>query len=136
MSDPDAVELTVAELTLSVPPMTFYALRRAWPHLSALARMNDAAADGVTGAAGDMMQQTDEALHIFACALELSDNPVSYEDLARALRFRQWGGVHAALHQLLVASGMIAQGEAVATGSLQSRRSNGSDSSLGLSPPA
>jgi hypothetical protein len=39
MIDDDGIEVTIGGITYLVPPMTFYALKRAWPHVMKLIRM-------------------------------------------------------------------------------------------------
>jgi hypothetical protein len=40
MNDTDTVEVTIGGAVLTVPPMSFYVLRRAWPHIRRIAQMS------------------------------------------------------------------------------------------------
>ncbi len=137
--------------------MTFYCLRRAWPHiirLGAMSGLTEAAAAAKTAllasedpaarpaleaahqaaitametADADMIGQTGEALSIIAAALSLIDRPPLADDLAKRLRPEEMPGVQICVSLLLQASGLFASGEVMATGRMPGMtRSSGID---------
>lgn len=117
----DAVPVTLGGVTYLCPPMPFFCLERAWPHIQAMAKPD-----------ADFVVQTRSALSIIAASLLLDDNPPSYDDLARRMMGTEIGGMHAACTALLDVSGLGKKdddaGEAFATGPTPSHR-NGIDSS-------
>jgi len=128
MLDPDRTEVTIGDTTYSVPPMSFYVLKRIWPYVETIADNPD------------RILMADAALRMLCTAMELSEvaGPKSVDDAERALRPAQMDGVIAAATALLRNSGLITpEGEAVAASSIRaSQRGNGIDSSPNLSPTA
>ncbi|HUO88484.1 MAG TPA: hypothetical protein VMU08_04860 [Rhizomicrobium sp.] len=126
MLDPDRTEVTIGDTIYSVPPMSFYVLKRIWPYVQTIADNPDRIA------------MTDAALHLLCDAMELSEVAplVSFDDAERALRPAQMDSVIAAATALLRNSGLITpEGEAVAASLIPaSQRGNGIDSSPNLSP--
>lgn len=135
----DPIDIVIGGKTWHCPPMPFYCLERAWPHIQRLAEMNavneaigraqmqvrqaetaeqhEAATQALSVAVrlvqqegSDIVGQTREALKVIVAALALQSEPPSYEDLSRAMRPAELHGIHAACSQLLATSG-LAQGE-------------------------
>jgi hypothetical protein len=141
MPPDDPITVAVGDVTLTVPPMPFYCLRRAWPHIVRLGEMSKAPAEAAAAQAAfeaadpdslgrpflaaqveaaqarldaaSLVFQTDEALAIIAAALALSHDPPTVDDLGKTLRPDQIAGVHATVNRLLDASGMFLAGETV-----------------------
>jgi hypothetical protein len=135
----DPITVAIGETMIAVPPMPFYCLRRAWPHIVRLGEMSKAPAEAAAARAAfdaadpdspgrpflaaqaeaadarladaSLIAQTDEALAVIAAALALASNPPTADDLGKALRPDQIAGVHAAVNRLLDASGMFQAGE-------------------------
>jgi hypothetical protein len=161
--DEDTIPFVAGGETIAVPrELSFYLLRRAWPHIArlgamatanqavALARLRldaaspDADRSGleaavraaeaqVTGTGSTFMDQTGAALDIIAAALSLTHGAPTAEDMAKRLRPSEFAGVHECVQQLLEGSGLT--GEATAAGQ-RPARSNGADLSPSLSPTA
>lgn len=161
----DEAEVTVTiggELLVVPAPMTFFCLRRAWPHVRRLGELGElvqavsvaraqavatqtdeanmalgAAIDRALAAGADLITMTEEGLAIIAAAFAQQPNPPTRDDLARKLRPDEMLGVQHAVNHLFDVSGMTRLGEAIATSpaAVGPLRLNGIDSSPSLSPP-
>lgn len=134
----DPIPVVIGGVTFLCPPMPFYCLERAWPHIQAMGRMGQAtqalaaaqlqvrtavtAADHDSATAneataqqhiaaigGDFIGQTREAIAIIAISLALDSNPPSYDDLAKRVRQSELAGVHIACALLMDGSGLTKQ---------------------------
>jgi hypothetical protein len=131
----DPIPVIIGGTTLLCPPMPFYCLERAWPHIQRLGRMGQlnqtllsaqarlqtalgaeeqAAAEANVAAAqalidreqADFVGQTREAIHIIAAALALDTPAPSYETLSRQVRPNEIVGIHRACAELMDGSGL------------------------------
>lgn len=155
----EPIAVVIGGTTYLCPPMPFYCLERAWPHVQRLGRMGQlnqtlmsaqaqlrnamspaeqAAAEANVAAAtaliereqADFVGQTREAIHVIAAALALDDPPPTYEALSRQVRPGEIVGVHRACAELLDSSGLQrSSGEVVATSNMMPPL-NGAGSSL------
>ena len=132
----DPITVIIGGVTYLCPPMPFYCLERAWPHIQKMGRMgaanqalaaaqlqvrmagtqgeHDAATQAVASASAlveaedaDFIGQTREALHVVVAALALDANPPSYETLSRRLLPGELAGVHIACTELMDSSGLV-----------------------------
>jgi hypothetical protein len=131
----DPVEVVIGGKTWRCPPMPFYCLERAWPHIGKLARMNTLTQtlaraelrvrqaetvdqhDEASQALAATMQLIDaegagfvghvrEALHIIVAALSLDPEKPTYEQLAQVMTGAEMYGVERACAQLIELSGL------------------------------
>jgi hypothetical protein len=145
MPDDTPISVVIGGKTLLCPPMPFYCLERAWPHIRTMSRLGaaakalhtaelqvrsaitskehesatanyDTAFKIVDDLGADIVGQTGEALHILAAALSLDTNPPTQQDLAKALRPSEIGAVHLAVAELMDASGLVSKGETTTLG--------------------
>lgn len=154
------IEVTIGGVAYALPPMSFYCLRRAWPHIQRLGAMGalnqavinarmvaanaisladssdaaavyDAAVARVAAEGADFVGQTATALEVIAAALSLATPAPSAEALSKALRPSEFSGLHEACQMLLLTSG-LQEGEVTATGQQMPApmRLNGTVSSL------
>lgn len=131
----DPIAVTIGGVTHQCPPMPFFCLEKAWPHIQDLGRMGAAnqalaaaqmrvrqaeskeqheeasaavrAAQALVDAIeGDLIGQTRATLKIVTAALSLSEPAPSYDSLARTLKPGEIEGLHLACGQLLEVSGL------------------------------
>lgn len=131
----DPTPVIIGGTTFLCPPMPFYCLERAWPHIQRLGRMGainqtllaaqmavrnamtqeqqEAANASLVAAetlvereGADFVGQTREAIHIIAAALALDTPPPSYETLSRQVQPTELVGVHTACTALMEGSGL------------------------------
>jgi hypothetical protein len=131
----DPIPVIIGGTTLLCPPMPFYCLERAWPHIQRLGRMGaltemlqsaqsrlsraanpeeHAAAEATLTAAqtlieregADFVGQTREAIHIIAAALALESPAPSYDSLSRLVKPDEFVGIHRACSDLMDSSGL------------------------------
>jgi hypothetical protein len=139
------ITVVIGGKTLLCPPMPFYCLERAWPHIRTMGRLGNAshlmkdaelqvraaittqehqsatenletAAKVVEDMGADIIGQTRVALQIIACALALDSNPPSYDDLAKLMQPHEIAGVHLAVTELMNASGLMTEGNRPSVG--------------------
>jgi hypothetical protein len=135
----DATPVVIGGQRYLVPPMSFYCLKRAWPHIRRLSELgaftqaaaaaelqvkmavtqeqHEAATQNLATAMAiveredaDFVGQTDVALHIIVAALALESPPPSYDALSRVLQPDEIGGVHIACAALMDGSGLVQSG--------------------------
>jgi DNA-binding XRE family transcriptional regulator len=139
------VLVSIGGTVFTCPPMPFYCLELAWPHIRTLGRMGSAsqslmaaqiqvshaittqehqtasenleiAMKIVEDLGADIIGQTHTALNIIAAALALDPNPPSQVDLAKVLRPDEISGVHIAVAELLDVSGLVTRGGTTTVG--------------------
>jgi hypothetical protein len=163
MTADDPVVVRIGGADYVVPPMPFYALKRAWPHIQHLSELGqlmqavvvaraylnvaedaerparqatyDAAMGKAVAAGADFVGQTDAALAIIAAALSLTHPELNAEDLSKLLKPEEYSGLHGAVKTLLSTSG-LATGELTATSPIPAATSTGTDTSPNSSPAA
>lgn len=139
------IPVEIGGMAFACPPMSFYCLEMAWPHIRMLGRMGAAnntlraaqlqVSHAITGQehevasenleiatkivedlGADIIGQTRESLHIIACALAFVDNSPTQQDLAKMLRPHEITGIHIAVAELLDASGLVTRGGTTTVG--------------------
>jgi hypothetical protein len=137
----DPIAVVIGGKTWLCPPMSFYCLERAWPHIRRLSVMggynqalaaaqlqvkmaatpaeHDSATQNVATALAlieaedaDFVGQTRVTLHVIVAALALETPPPSYDQLARMLQPDEIGGIHIACAALMDGSGLMRGGTA------------------------
>ena len=108
----ETTDFTIGGRVWSAPPMVFFTLERAWPHIQAMAF------------ATDPIEVANASLNIIVAALGLTAQPPSLTELKMLLLPSEMGGLQAPLKQLFERAGLEAkrgapEGEAVATGSAE-----------------
>lgn len=135
----DATPVVIGGTTYLCPPMSFYCLKRAWPHIRRLSQLGAytralAAAELQVKMAGtpdehqaatlnlasamaiveqeeaDFVGQTDATLRVVVAALSLEVPPPGYDDLSRALQADEIGGLHIACAAIMDGSGLVQSG--------------------------
>ena len=162
----DGISVVIGGEDYLCPPMAFYALERAWPHIQRLGRMAglnqvvqqaqahvtaaspdemsaaqaalDAAQAAVEASGADFIGQTHAALDVIVAALSLTQPAPTHDFLAKRLQPSEFAGIHQACTLLMDASGLI--GRAAPGESSATRPTppllNGTGSSPNLSPQA
>lgn len=139
------IEVVIGGKRLLCPPMPFYCLERAWPHIKRMGEMATAnqalataqlqvrsavtaqdhedatravqTAESLVGQLdGDLIGQTKEALHIIVAALSLETPAPTYDELSRTMRADEIQGVHLACSLLMDSSGLIVRNDTPALG--------------------
>jgi hypothetical protein len=133
----DPIAVTIGGEEYLCPPMSFYCLERAWPHIQRLGRMGalnqavqqaqlrlsaagddpaaliaaqqvlDAATAAVESAGADFISQTHAALDVIVASLALTKPPPTHDFLAQRLRPSEFAGIHQACTLLMDTSGLI-----------------------------
>ena len=159
----DPINVVIGGENYLCPPMSFYCLERAWPHIQRLGRMavlnqavqqaqralGNATSDAEAASAqaaldaaqaraegADFIGQTHAALEVIVAALSLRQPPPTLEALAKRLRPEEFAGIHQACTLLMDASGLVGRtppGESAAM-SQTPVPLNGTGSSLSLQP--
>jgi hypothetical protein len=129
------VPVVIGGMTYVCPPMPFYCLERAWPHIQNMSRMGalnralaaaqlrqrNAQSDEEIASAtravavaealvarenADFIAMTHTALEVIVAALALDPNAPTYDTLSKQMRPTEIAGVHEACTALMDASGL------------------------------
>jgi hypothetical protein len=128
--------VVIGGVTYVCPPMPFYCLERAWPHIQRMSRLgalsqalaaaqlqvrnaitaeeHTTATDNLVTAqalveqeGADFIGQTREAIKVIVAALALDTPPPSYEQFAKQVQPSEFAGIHVACTQLMNLSGLV-----------------------------